>query len=64
MDVNFSGNEILSSEIELLASMFSSKTCNLIDSMSLEPNNSCIRILSQTPRFVFHIELKGKGKYI
>ena len=61
MDRNVSDNEILQSEIELLDSMFSSESCYMLDSVSSETNNSCITIVSRTPRFVFHIELKAKG---
>ena len=61
MDRNVSDNEILQNEIELLDSMFASESCYMLDSVSSETNNSCIRIVSRTPRFVFHIELRAKG---
>ena len=61
MDRNVSDNEILQSEIELLDSMFASESSYMLDSVSSETNNSCIRIVSRTPRFVFHIELRAKG---
>ena len=63
MEIINSDNEMLSSELELLDSMFTSTSCLMLDSNPLDGNNSCLRIVSNKPRFVFHIELRGKGEY-
>ena len=61
MEIDNSDNEMLSSELELLDSMFTSTSCLMLDSNPLEDNKSCIRIVSKKPRYVFDIELIGKG---
>ena len=62
MENYISDNEFLSSEIELLDSMFTSESYFMLDSESGERKKSCLRIVSKTPRFIVHIELRGRGK--
>ena len=62
MDNYISDNEYLASEIELLDSMFASESYFKLDSESGERKNSCLRIVSKSPRFIFHVELRGRGK--
>jgi hypothetical protein len=58
-----SGNDVLSSELELLDSMFSSTPASLEPEMENNGDDKCCyTIISKYPRFMFHIYLKAESE--
>ena len=58
-----SDNDVLSSELELLDSMFSSTRASLEpEVLSDGDDKCCYTVISKNPRFVFHIYLKAESE--
>ena len=55
-------NEVLSSELELLESMFSSTHASFESDFIEGDDKCCCAIVSEKPRFIFHIHLSAKCK--
>ena len=61
MDSRTSGDDVLSNELELLDSMFSS-TCASLESNTFDDEKGCVKIVTKKPRFIFHINLRARSE--
>ena len=58
-----SGYDVLSSELELLDSMFSTTRASLgPEVLNNGEDDRCYKIISKFPRFLFHIYLKAESE--